>query len=457
MERSSQPNLPVALWRGLRSVRLTIALFLILAGAAILGTLIPQDLSPEEYLRLYGAVASVLLRVCGLTDLYHSGWFIGLMAMLVLNLLACSVHRFPSTWKAIRTPQRPLTDGLWRSLPIRRVLRAEEGLEQTFKAFQEGLSRSGWSPREERRGDDLHLLAQKGRYGRLGVFVTHLGVVVILSGASVGSLFGFNGFIRVHEGESVDVAQDQRARTHRGLGFQVRCDAFRVAHYPDGTPMEFRSDLSFMEGGKVISQGPVRVNHPIEHRGFVFYQSSYGSTVKVTLEATNSSGGDTRRMQTEVGQTLSLAPGVGVQAVRYEEASGPRGPALLVAVARPGQHPLLGWLSKGGPAQAIDGWRLSLLDVSSRPWTGLQVKRDPGVWIVWVGCALVLVGCTMAFSMPHRALWVRLRETHEGTLCHLAASASKGRPGLERGVERLCQSLAQTAGVHMTDGGQVDE
>ncbi len=457
MKRSSEPNPVVALWKGLRSVRLTIALFLILAGAAILGTLIPQNLSPEEYVRLYGAVASVLLRLCGLTDLYHSGWFIGLMAMLVLNLLACSVHRFPSTWKAVRAPQRPLTDGLWRSAPIRRVLRAEEGPQQISETLRGGLSRGGWSPREERRGDDIHLLGQKGRWGRLGAFVTHAGVVVILSGALVGSLFGFNGFIRVHEGEVVRVAQDQRTRTHRELGFQVRCDAFRVAHYPDGTPMEFRSDLSFLEGGKVVFQGPLRVNHPVEHRGFVFYQSSYGSTVKVTLEASNSSGGEARRVETEVGQTLSLAPGVGVQAVRYEESAMGRGPALLIAVGRPGQHPVLGWLIKGGPAQPVDGWRLSLLDASSRPWTGLQVKRDPGVWVVWVGCALVLLGCTMAFSMPHRVLWVRLRRTHEGSLCHLAASASRGRPGLEKEVQRLCQWLAQRACVRTAEGGQVDE
>lgn len=457
MGAASEPNFLMTLWKALRSVRLTVALFLILAGAAILGTLIPQNLPPEEYLQVYGTVASVLLRASGLTDLYHSGWFIGLMGMLVLNLVACSVHRFPSTWKAMRTPQRPLTDGLWRSLPIRRVLRWDQGLEGTVEAFHEGLSRRGWSPREERRGDDVHLLAQKGRYGRLGVFVTHLGVVVILSGALVGSLFGFNGFIRVHEGEGVDLAQDQRAKTHRELGFQVRCDAFHVAHYPDGTPMEFRSDLSFLEEGKVVFQGPLRVNHPIEHRGFVFYQSSYGSTVKVTLEAANSSGGGTRRLQTEVGQTLSLARGVDVQAVRYEAIPGGKGPALLIAVARPGQHPLLGWLVKGGPAQVVDGWTLSLLDASERSWTGLQVKRDPGIWVVWAGCTLVLLGCTTAFSMPHRAIWIRLRKTHDGTLCHLAASASKGRPGLKKAIDGFCQSLAQRGGVHMTDGGQGNE
>lgn len=76
---------------------------------------------------------------------------------------------------------------------------------------------------------------------------------------------------------------------------------------------------------------------------------------------------------------------------------------------------------------------------------------------MWVGCTLVLLGCTMAFSMPHRAIWIRLRETHEGTLCHLAASTSKGRPGLEKAVDGLCQSLAQRAGVHMTDGEKVNE
>jgi|YNPNPStandDraft_1061719.scaffolds.fasta_scaffold00715_7 cytochrome c biogenesis protein len=452
----SEPNSEMTLWKGLRSVRLTLVLFLILASAAILGTLIPQNLSPEEYLRIYGAVAATLLRILGLTDLYHSAWFTGLMGVLVLNLIACSVHRFPRTWKAVRTPQRPLTDGLWRSLPIRRILQGGGGVEETSRAFSAELSRRGWAFREERREGDIHLLAQKGRYGRLGVFVTHLGVVVVLSGGLVGSLFGFNGFVKLHEGEGVAVAQDQRAGAGRELGFEVRCDAFRVAHYPDGTPREFRSDLSFLEGGKVLFQGPVRVNHPVEYKGFVFYQSSYGSTVRVTLEAANSSGAGTRLVQTEVGQTVPLAPGLGIQAARYEADAGGRGPAILLAVARPGQHPVLGWLLKNEPSQPFDGWTLTFLEASERPWTGLQVKRDPGVWVVWVGSGLVLLGCTMAFFMPHRAMWIRLRKTGEGTVCHVAASAPKGRPALEKTVEGFCLSLAQKARMHIGEGVQDD-
>lgn len=448
-----------AIGESLRSVRLTIALFLLLAGGAVLGTLIPQNLSLPEYQQIYGPFVSRFLLVLDVTDLYHSVWFVGLIVTLALNLIACSIRRFPSAWKALGTPQRPLTDQLWETVPIRRTLQSDEDPHNVVQWIRKTLGRGRWKVRQENVGADIHLTAQKGRYSRMGVFVAHLGVVVILSGGLLGILWGFNGSIQVPQGKTVARVQDRHHGTWRDLGFQVRCDAFLMSTYADGTPKEYRSDLSFLEDGEVTTKGIVRVNHPFKFGGFVFYQSSYGYSASVTLEAMASSGGPIRRIQLEVGDmaSMSLDGKTRIRPMRYEPNFQGMGPAVLLAILRQGSHPIGGWFRKGEPPAPIDGWNLRFLEAEAQPWTGLQVRKDPGVWVVWVGCTLILIGCTMAFFMPNRRIWIRVRRQRGKALCHMAASSPKGRQGLEEKVNRLCHVWQRQAGLHLLEGGKEDE
>lgn len=46
-----------------------------------------------------------------------------------------------------------------------------------------------------------------------------------------------------------------------------------------------------------------------------------------------------------------------------------------------------------------------------REYTGLQVTKDPGVWVVWIGCILMILGIYGAFLMSHRRIWIRVTDT----------------------------------------------
>jgi cytochrome c biogenesis protein len=61
-------------WDSLSSVRLTIPLLIVLAVVSIFGTLIPQNGTPEEYLRIYKFSTYKILRILGFLDMYHAGW-----------------------------------------------------------------------------------------------------------------------------------------------------------------------------------------------------------------------------------------------------------------------------------------------------------------------------------------------------------------------------------------------
>jgi cytochrome c biogenesis protein len=438
----------------LRSVRLTISLFLVLAGSAILGTLIPQNIAPTTYRALYGEFAARLLEVLGMTDLYHSGWFIALLVLLTLNLIACSLHRFPKTWKLLRSRQPPLTDRLAKTLPFLQTYEVQGEPHGILDMIRKRLRRRGWSVREERIGEALHLMAQRGRYGKLGVFVTHLGVMVILLGGLLTFSLGFKGYVQIEEGESVARVQERGRGIWRDLGFKVRCDQFQATFYPDGTPKEYRSDLSFLEDGKVVIRGPLRVNHPLRFQGFAFFQSSYGVTSSLTLEASENSGVPPQRIKLELGETAQLdtRKNLDIRPLRYEINHEGEGPAVLLAILRPGMHPLGGWLILNGEPLSFMGWRIKLVEADERQWTGLQVKKDPGVIPVWVGCGLVLVGCIMAFFIIQRRIWIRIGEAGGQVICVLGATSQKGRQVMAERTQELLGELENSGRVRLLEG-----
>ena len=446
------------IWQFLRSLRLTIALFLILAAASILGTIVPQNLDLPVYERLYGAFAARFIYVLGIADLYHCAWFIALIVLLVLNLIACSVHRFPSTWKAVQAPQKPLTDAHLKTLPFKRTCSLGEPAQEAVPKMRDTLKKARWSVRTENTDGAIHLMAQKGRYGRMGVYVVHLGVVFILVGALIGFLWGFKGFIRLFEGQSVgEVHSTSEPASHRSLGFQVRCDDYHMSTYEDGTPKEYRSDLTVLQGGKEVLKKSIRVNHPMSYGGFTFYQSSFGDSTTATIEASEEATGTVKRIKIGEGDTVDLDPQgtIKIRLLEYDSHHRSGGPAVLLAIIRPNEHPIGGWVAKDVKIPALQGWSIEFVEAEQRFWTGIQVKKDPGTWVVWTGCGLLLIGCWLAFFVTPMKLWVRIPDK-EGAKTVLGASAPKGRQNVEQAADKLCREWEEQGLIRTVDAGVID-
>ncbi|MEZ4485242.1 MAG: cytochrome c biogenesis protein ResB [Syntrophotaleaceae bacterium] len=87
-------------------------------------------------------------------------------------------------------------------------------------------------------------------------------------------------------------------------------------------------------------------------------------------------------------------------------------------------------------------YRLQLLQVDERYYTGLQVTRDPGVPLVWLGCLLLVLGSLGAFSLAHQRLWLTIRPTPGGCEVQMAGSSHRNQPAFAGTFERLRQDLA---------------
>src|SRR5208283_1167461 len=150
--------------------------------------------------------------------------------VFTVNLVICSIERLPKIWKVVKEPIKPLTPERLNALSIKREIILKEKVDKASEHAGAVLKKYGFKCVVRKEDKGVQLYAEKGRYSRLGVYVTHLSILLILSGAVIGMLFGFNASMNLPEGTASAVAYKSN-ETQIPLGFEVRCDNFNVSFY----------------------------------------------------------------------------------------------------------------------------------------------------------------------------------------------------------------------------------
>ncbi|HIC92056.1 MAG TPA: hypothetical protein EYP21_08395 [Syntrophaceae bacterium] len=244
--------------QSLSSVRLTVFLLIALAVASIIGTVIPQNQPPSTYIRQFGDTAYGILNRLQFFDMYHSLWFILLLGTLTVNLLTCSIRRFSSTWYVITRKNIRPSDSLLNSLSQKGEIVTTRALEDVKEVCQRYLSARFKRPIVTENQGTWYLFADKGRYTRLGVYVIHLSVILILIGGLIGLLFGFRAHVNIVEGGTADKIYLRDNPEGRSLSFVIRCDDFDITYYDTGQPKEYRSIITVLDGEKEVLKKAIR-------------------------------------------------------------------------------------------------------------------------------------------------------------------------------------------------------
>lgn len=431
-------NALTALWDFFCSLKLTIASLILLAATSIIGTVIQQGRSPQEYLQVYSESTYRLFEMLGFFDMYHSWWFLALLGLFSINLIACSIKRFPVVWKTVRNPVLVADDTLFRTLSNTEEYLVKAPVAEMQSQLSAYVGKNFSVPVVTEKDGVVHLYAQKGAWARFGVYVTHASILIIFLGAIVGSLWGYKAFVNIVEGTETSVVYPRGSSDPIDLGFTVRCDAFSVSYYEGtGRPKEFKSLLTIVDGGQVIKdKRPIIVNDPLTYKGITFYQSSFGPagdpTFKFLVRVRET--GESVELSIRQGQRVDLPGGGSFRVADFTEQFQNFGAAARLEVFPANGEPRSFVILKAFPdfdLQRGGDYAFTLVDFQRRFYTGLQVAKDPGVWIVWLGCALMVVGSLVAFFLSHRRLWITICPVGDKTGIKIAGSAHRNQPAFE--------------------------
>lgn len=419
------------LWGFFTSMRLALALMLGLAGFALLGSVLIQAppgmaADPAAYdawlqglKPRYGGFVNVFDKL-GLFSIFNSIWFRGLAVALTTSILACSIKRTPTLWKAAVHPRTRVSDAFYTAAPYSETIATtaspDDALTAARRVFR--ASRFRTVVDADPSAGVTHLYIDQNRWAPFGTVIAHLSVVVVLAGAIIGSTFGYRD-------ESFAVPVGSTVEVGAGTGLSVHAAGFSDSYYESGAPSDYASELVLYQNGLEVARKTVRVNDPLEYGGTAFYQSFFGpaAVMKVTdASGANvyqggvpllwSSDDDKRRVgQLQLSNQGLIVYVVGAASGRVDPVIRPG--QMQVEVYRVGQtRPFnIQVLTQGEPMAVGD---LNYTFEREQQYTGLIVARDPGQMLVWLGSLALILGVFLVFLFPNRRIWAAVRARPEG-------------------------------------------
>ena len=291
-------------WTQLTSMRTALFLLLLLAVAAVPGSLFPQrPANPAvvtQYLKDNPDTGPWLDRL-QLFDVYSSVWFSAIYLLLFISLIGCVIPRARAHYRAMRS-KPPRTPKRLSRLPEYGTLAipAASGLTAA-SAVQEAaqmLRKRGYRVDVRDLDTDRPSVgAERGFAKEVGNLVFHTALIGVLFSIGVGGLFGYTGQKVVVEGESfvntlvgydsftpgTSFSEDQLAPYSLTLDdFEARFDRESTTHY--GQPLDFTASMTVKESPDAAEHTEtLKVNSPLTIGGSRVYLVGNGYAPVVTV------------------------------------------------------------------------------------------------------------------------------------------------------------------------------
>lgn len=448
-------------WQTLSSIKTGVILIILVVIFSAAGTVILQRpmTDPEDMQRAYSPGMLRFLDVTGLTDVFHTRWFLALMILVCLSIIAASVERFPNAWRFFARPYKSPDDGFRRVLPTQAHFPIKNE-EQALSAAERAFDRMGFKPEHIVRTNSFSLFSEKHRISEMAVYIVHASLLLIFFGWIVDSLYGWRGFVTLNPGSSSNQVE-MRVGSARTLPFSVRCDGTGEDTYKDGTPKRWWSKLAIVDNGREVLRKEIAVNDPLVYRGIRFYQASYGRTGKLDALILNAapvnSASKPREISLAMNQTVDLDADTSVQLVEfipdyvvedghvYTRSNDIQNPAVhMIVTSKKSKAAVNVWLPEipGVAENASSPYTFDPKDLKTGLFTGLQVSHEPGQWEVWAGVILIAIGLTFVFYVVHMRLWaVPARDGQGNLILWVGGTANRNRDAFDHTFKKLVEEI----------------
>lgn len=450
-------------WRTLSSIKTGVILLIVVVIVSAAGTLILQRpmTEPDEMQRAYSPQVLRILDAVGLTNVFHAWWFVLMLTLVSLSIIAASIERFPNAWRYFSRPYRVTNQGFRKALPVqRRIGIADE--QFAVAAAERALRRSGFRPQRVSHDGVTSLFAERNRLSQMAVYIVHASLLLIFLGGIIDGIYGWRGYVALQKGQSVSQIALHDGGTKQ-LPFAVRCDGAGQENYKDGSPKKWWSKLAVVEGGHELQRKEIVVNDPLVYGGVRFYQAGYGATGQMDKLLLNASPRDGKSKSQDValsvGDTVPLDPETTVTLARFIPDYFVRDGEVFTRSDRPDNPAVQMFVDFKNSGKRVEVWLPEITgiahnqespytfeprDLQMAYFTGLQVSHEPGQWAVWTGCILMGLGLATAFYLVHMRIWaVTVRDARGRLELWVGGAANKNRDAFEQKFARLVAKIEE--------------
>ena len=305
-------------WRQLTSMRVALVLLLLLAVAAIPGSLLPQRSADpngviqyqQDHPQLFPILDAFPIQAF---DVYGSVWFSAIYLLLFISLIGCVLPRIAHHWKAWRgrppkTPARLQRMAGYSEIRVSnpeasdadRAAFAERAVDEAARLLKKLRYRTEVQ-RVSRRGvETVSVSAERGYLRETGNLLFHISLLGVLISVGVGGVFTFNGQKVLVEGETMvnqlidyDTVNTGRAFDSSSLEpFGLKLDSLDVTYVtPDdgnthaiGQVRDYTANLELIDPDGTESKQTIRVNHPLRVHGSPIYLIANGYAPHITIK-----------------------------------------------------------------------------------------------------------------------------------------------------------------------------
>ena len=465
-------------WRQLTSMRIALILLLLLAVAAIPGSLFPQRSQNPVQVKQYfidNPQAAIWLDRFSMFEVFSSPWFSAIYLLLFISLIGCVLPRSIEHLKAIGA-KPPLTPKYLDRMEFYTEIKKVD-LDEVEKYLRKKHFRI--------RRDENSISAEKGYARESGNLLFHLSLVLILIAVGVGSLLGSRGDAIVNVGDrfintptSYDILGFGKYQSEDSLPpFSITVKDFK-AEYDPVTNAAIDYELMVLTANPAGSKETTRiikVNQPLTYGSTKIYLQANGyaptvivkdKTGKVVFDGPTtflpqdgnlSSIGAIKipDMQPQIGFVASFLPTADRDPIRGGFSSYPEvlDPRLLLAVWKGD----LG-LNNGVPQSVyrIDTSKMERIGLKAlvlnesydfgegsitftgwTSWVNLQIVNDPGKGFALIGAILAILGLLISLFTRQRRVWIK-----QGRKTQVAGLAKNGIPGLEEEIKELVKEMS---------------
>ena len=414
----------------LSSLKIAILLLLIIAFSCAIGTLIPQLESEQFYYEKFnknpflGLLNGNILLLFEFNHIYTSFWFLFLLTWLGIALAVCSFRRqLPMlksalSWIDYKYPKQITKLSISQTIDT-------NNLSKKLEKLKNNLRKEGWNVKET----DGRIAARQGVIGRLGPILIHLGMIILMIGATYGSLNGKTIEKFLAPGRSIDLVNNNKES-----GLIIELEKFKIERDPQGRAEQYRSIVNIIEPNGTNQSKEISVNYPLRYKGLTLYQADW-SIAAITIQIGNSP-----KLQIPVNSIPELGDQVW---------------GTLIPTKKDGKEPILLTVdSEIGPVKIYDrdGTLITNININKEakvkdnlikiiniiPSSGLLLKYDPGVPLVYTSFAIILIGGSLSI-ISTKKIWV-LHEK-ENSRIYIGGLSNRNLAGLSKEMPKLISFL----------------